>query len=151
MAHSMQAKKRIRQSNRRTLINKAQRSAIRTELRKVEEAIVGGDQGTAKSAFRQMQPRLMAGVNKGVMHKNTAARTLSRFIKRIKAMPVWNVCDRPEQCNVPNWRVFSRSAKYPNMFGFELWKIVKKIIFAIPLSIDLKARAQNRNVKSKEI
>ena len=86
MAHSMQAKKRIRQSNRRTVINKAQRSAIRTEVRKVEEAIVGGDQGTAKSAFRQMQPQLMAGVNKGIMEKNTVSRTLSRLSKRIKMM-----------------------------------------------------------------
>ncbi len=86
MAHSAQAKKRIRQASRRASVNQARRSAIRTELRKVEEAIVGGDQATAKGAFRQMQPHLMAGINKGIMHKNTVSRTLSRLVKRITAM-----------------------------------------------------------------
>ena len=86
MAHSVQAKKRIRQANRRSTVNQARRSAIRTELRKVEEAISGGDQTTAREAFRQMQPRLMAGVNQAVIHKNTASRKLSRLIKRIRGM-----------------------------------------------------------------
>lgn len=86
MAHSAQAKKRNRQADRRTAVNRARRSAIRTELRKVEEAISGGDQAAAQSVFRQVQPQLMAGVNKGTIHKNTVSRTLSRFIKRIKAM-----------------------------------------------------------------
>ena len=86
MAHSLQAKKRIRQTVRRSAVNRARRTAIRTELRKVEEAIASGDQPVARSAFRQMQPQLMAGVNKGVMEKNTVSRTLSRLSKRIKAM-----------------------------------------------------------------
>ncbi|MEK9722348.1 MAG: 30S ribosomal protein S20 [Rhodospirillaceae bacterium] len=86
MANSMQAKKRVRQTARRTEANRARRGTIRTELRKVEEAIASGDQGAAREAFRQMQPRLMAGVNKGVVEKNTMARTLSRLSKRIKAM-----------------------------------------------------------------
>ena len=86
MAHSLQAKKRIRQIDRRTAVNQARRSAIRTELRKVEEAIASGDQLSAQSAFRQMQPQLMAGVSKGIMEKNTVSRTLSRLSKRIKAM-----------------------------------------------------------------
>ena len=86
MAHSLQAKKRIRQTERRTIANVARRSAIRTELRKVEEAIVSGDQSAARLAFRLMQPRLMAGVSKGIVEKNTVSRTLSRLSKRIKAM-----------------------------------------------------------------
>ena len=86
MAHSLQAKKRIRQTDRRSVVNRARRSAIRTELRKVEEAIASGDQSAALSAFRQMQPQLMAGVSKGIMEKNTVSRTLSRLSKRIKTM-----------------------------------------------------------------
>ena len=86
MAHSLQAKKRIRQTDRRSSVNRARRSAIRTELRKVEEAIASGDQSAAQSAFRQMQPQLMAGVSKGIMEKNKVSRTLSRLSKRIKTM-----------------------------------------------------------------
>lgn len=86
MAHSLQAKKRIRQTERRSIANRNRRSAIRSELRKVEEAIVSGDQSAAQSAFRRMQPRLMAGVGKGIIEKNTVSRTLSRLSKRIKAM-----------------------------------------------------------------
>ena len=86
MAHSLQAKKRIRQTGRRSAVNRARRSGIRTELRKVEEAIASGDQLAAQSAFRQMQPQLMAGVSKGIMDKNTVSRTLSRLSKRIKSM-----------------------------------------------------------------
>ena len=86
MAHSLQAKKRIRQTDRRSDINRARRSAIRTELRKVEEAIASGDPISARSAFCEMQPRLMAGVNKGIIAKNSMSRTLSRLSKRIKAM-----------------------------------------------------------------
>ena len=86
MAHSLQAKKRIRQTDRRSAVNRVRRSAIRTELRKVEEAIASGDQSVAQSAFRQMQPQLMAGVSKGILQKNTVSRTLSRLSKRIKTM-----------------------------------------------------------------
>ena len=76
----------MRQTDRRSDVNRARRSAIRTELRKVEEAIASGDQSVAQSAFRQMQPQLMAGVSKGIMEKNTVSRTLSRLSKRIKTM-----------------------------------------------------------------
>ena len=92
MAYSVQAKKRIRQAGRRADVNKSRRGAIRTEMRKVEEAIVSGNKELAQSAFRQMQPRLMAGVNKGIMNRNTVSRTLSRLVKRIKVMAVWPAC-----------------------------------------------------------
>ena len=74
MANSPQSKKRARQLVRRTTVNKARRSRIRTYLRKVEEAIASGDKNAASAALQAAQPELMRGVTKGVMHKNTAAR-----------------------------------------------------------------------------
>ncbi|SDZ06551.1 SSU ribosomal protein S20P [Jannaschia faecimaris] len=86
MANSPQAKKRARQNERRFAVNKARRSRIRTFLRKVEEAIASGDQAAAAAAVTEAQPELMRGVTKGVFHKNTAARKMSRFAARVKAM-----------------------------------------------------------------
>lgn len=86
MANSPQAKKRARQNERRFAVNKARRSRIRTFLRKVEEAIASGDQAVAQAALRAAQPELMRGVTKGVMHKNTASRKMSRLAARVKAM-----------------------------------------------------------------
>ena len=86
MANHASAKKRIRQIKRRTAGNRARRGSIRTELRAVEEAIDSGDKGSAQSAFKKAQPALMIGIDKGVLHKNTVARKLSRLSKRIKAM-----------------------------------------------------------------
>lgn len=86
MANSPQSKKRARQNLRRLAINKARRSRIRTHLRKVEEAIASGDKDLAKAALRAAQPELMRGVTKGVFHKNTAARKISRLSARIKAL-----------------------------------------------------------------
>ncbi|BAQ70736.1 30S ribosomal protein S20 [Rhodovulum sulfidophilum] len=86
MANSPQAKKRARQNERRTAINKARRSRIRTFLRKTEEAIASGDQAAAATALREAQPELMRGVTKGVLHKNTASRKMSRLASRVKAL-----------------------------------------------------------------
>lgn len=86
MANSPQAKKRARQNEKRFAVNKARRSRIRTYLRKVEEAIASGDQAAAKTALQAAQPELMRGVTKGVMHKNTVARKMSRLSSRVKAM-----------------------------------------------------------------
>ncbi len=86
MANSPQAKKRARQNERRYAINKARRSRIRTFLRKVEEAIASGDKDAAAEALRRAQPELMRGVTKGVLHKNTAARKMSRLSARVKAL-----------------------------------------------------------------
>ncbi len=86
MANSPSARKRIRQIERRTAVNKARRSRIRTFLRKVEEAIASGDQATATDALRQAQPEIMRGVTKGVLHKNTASRKVSRLAGRVKAL-----------------------------------------------------------------
>ena len=86
MANTPQSKKRARQIERRTEVNKARRSRIRTFLRKVEEAISGGDQSVAASALRDAQPEIQRGVTKGVLHKNTASRKISRLSARIKSM-----------------------------------------------------------------
>lgn len=86
MANSPQAKKRARQNEARFAVNKARRSRIRTHLRKVEEAITSGDQDVATSALRDAQPELMRGVTKGILHKNTVARKMSRLSARVKAM-----------------------------------------------------------------
>jgi len=86
MANSPQAKKRARQNERRADVNKARRSRIRTFLRKVEEAIASGDQSAASEALRSAQPELMRGVSKGILHKNTASRKMSRLSKRVKAL-----------------------------------------------------------------
>lgn len=86
MANSPQAKKRARQNARRLEVNKARRSRIRTQLRKVEEAIASGDKDTAQAALRQAQPELMRGVTKGIYHKNTAARKMSRLAARVKSI-----------------------------------------------------------------
>lgn len=86
MANSPQAKKRVRQLERRTAVNKSRRSRIRTFIRKVEEAIAAGDQNAAREALKVAQPEIMRGVTKGIAHKNTASRKVSRLNSRIKAM-----------------------------------------------------------------
>ncbi|MCR8724385.1 30S ribosomal protein S20 [Frigidibacter sp. ROC022] len=86
MANSPQSKKRARQNVTRFAINKARRSRIRTQLRKVEEAIASGNKDAAQAALRAAQPELMRGVTKGVIHKNTAARKVSRLASRIKVL-----------------------------------------------------------------
>lgn len=86
MANTPQSKKRARQNARRASLNKSRRSRIRTFLRKVEEAIATGDKDAASTALRQAQPELMRGVTKGILHKNTAARKMSRLSSRVKAI-----------------------------------------------------------------
>jgi small subunit ribosomal protein S20 len=86
MANTAQSKKRARQNERRLDINKARRSRIRTFIRKVEEAIALGDKTAAQDALRAAQPELMRGVSKGVFHKNTASRKVSRLAARVKAL-----------------------------------------------------------------
>ena len=86
MANTPQAKKRARQNEQRFQINKARRSRIRTYLRKVEEAIESGVKDDAVAALKAAQPELMRGVTKGVYHKNTASRKMSRLAARVKAI-----------------------------------------------------------------
>ena len=86
MANTKSAKKATRASARRTEINKNRVSRIRTFVRKLEEAIASGDKANAESAFNAAQPELMRGAQKGVLHKNTASRKVSRLAARVKAI-----------------------------------------------------------------
>ena len=86
MANNASSKKRARQTERRTDVNKARRTRIRTFLRKVEEALASGNQEAAALALKNAQPELMRGVTKGVVHKNTSARKISRLASRVKAL-----------------------------------------------------------------
>ena len=86
MAHHKSAKKRIRRNDRRSVINRNRVSRIRTHIRKVEQAIEGGKKAEAEAAMKAAQPEIQRGVTKGVMHRNTASRKLSRLSARIKAM-----------------------------------------------------------------
>ncbi len=86
MANTKSAKKAARQAERRTLVNKSRRSRMRTFVRKVEEAIASGDRDAANVALREAQPEIMRSASKGILHKNTASRKISRLSARIKAI-----------------------------------------------------------------
>ena len=86
MANTRSAKKMVRKIARRTEVNTARRSRVRTHIRKVEEAIAAGDKSAAQEALRLAQPEIMRAAGKGVMHKNTSARKVSRLSARVKAM-----------------------------------------------------------------
>lgn len=86
MANTPQSRKRIRRNQRRTVVNTNRVSRIRTFVKKVESAIAGGDKTAAAEALKAAQPELARGVAKGVLHKNTAARKLSRLTKRVAAL-----------------------------------------------------------------
>lgn len=86
MANTTSAKKATRKIARRTMINKSRRSRVRTFVRKVEEAIAAGDQQAAAEALRAVQPELMRAATKGVLHRNTASRKVSRLTRRVQAL-----------------------------------------------------------------
>lgn len=86
MANTPQARKRIRRNARRAEINKSRVSRIRTFVKKVELAITGGDKAAAEAALLAAQPEMQRGVSKGVLHKNTVARKISRLTHRVRAL-----------------------------------------------------------------
>jgi small subunit ribosomal protein S20 len=86
MAHHESAKKRIRQTERRTAINRGRTSRVRSFIKKVETAIASGDKSAAEAALRQAQPEIHRGVTRGVLHRNAASRKLSRLSARIKKL-----------------------------------------------------------------
>lgn len=86
MAHSRTAKKRIRQTEKRTERNRSRISRIRTYVRKVEDALEKGDATAATAAFAAAAPELQRGVSKGVMHRNTVARKISRLSSRVRIL-----------------------------------------------------------------
>ena len=86
MANTSSAKKNVRKMARKTAVNKARRSSVRTILRRVEDAITAGDKTAASAALKQAEPAVMRAVGKGIFHKNTASRKISRLNKRVKAI-----------------------------------------------------------------
>lgn len=86
MANHKSAKKRIRQTARRTVVAGSRRTRVRTFIKKVEAAITKGDKGAAETALKSARPEMMKGVSNGVFHLNTMSRKLSRLSARIKEM-----------------------------------------------------------------
>ncbi|WP_374545154.1 30S ribosomal protein S20 [Rhodoblastus sp.] len=86
MANTKSAKKAVRQIARRTAVNRQRRSKMRTFVRKVEEAIVSGDQAAAKAALAVAEPILMRAAQKGIVHRNTASRKVSRLTAGVAAL-----------------------------------------------------------------
>jgi small subunit ribosomal protein S20 len=86
MPHHKSAEKRLRQTEARTAVNRSRMSRVRTFVKKVETAIESGDKTAAETAFRVAQPEMQRATTKGVMHRNTVARKLSRLAARINAL-----------------------------------------------------------------
>jgi small subunit ribosomal protein S20 len=86
MPHHKSAEKRLRQTEKRTVVNRARLSRVRTFVKKVETAIDSGDKAAAQSAFQAAQPELHRAISKGVLHRNTASRKLSRLSSKINAL-----------------------------------------------------------------
>lgn len=86
MANTSSAKKMVRKIERRTAVNKSRRSRVRTYLRRVEEAIAAGEADKARHALSEATSELQRAVSKGIIHKNTASRKLSRLSSRVKAV-----------------------------------------------------------------
>jgi small subunit ribosomal protein S20 len=86
MANTKSAKKMVRKIARRTEVNKSRKSRLRTFVRKVEEAVASGDKAAAVKALKAAEPEIMRGVTKGVLHKNTASRKVSRLAARVKGV-----------------------------------------------------------------
>jgi small subunit ribosomal protein S20 len=87
MANTSSAKKAARKIARRAAVNKTRRSRVRGFVRKVEEALAAGDKTAAAEALKAAQPELMRGAGKGVLHRNTASRKVSRLAQRVKNLP----------------------------------------------------------------
>lgn len=86
MANTPSAKKAMRKIEHRTAVNKNRRSRVRTFVRKVEEALAAGDKAAAQTAFAAAQPELMRAASRGVLHRNTASRKVSRLAQRLKSL-----------------------------------------------------------------
>ena len=83
MANTPSAKKAVRKIARRTAVNRSRRSQMRTFIRRVEEAIASGDAGAANAALHDAEPLIMRAAQKGIVHKNTASRKVSRLAVRV--------------------------------------------------------------------
>lgn len=95
MAHHQSAKKRIRQTAKRTAINRARTSRIKTFIKRVERAVESGDAATASAALRAAEPEIRRGVSKGVLKLNTASRRIARLSRKVNRLSAADA-DRPE-------------------------------------------------------
>ena len=86
MPSHVSAEKRVRQTAKRTAINKNRRSKVRGAIRQVEEALAAGDKKAAAAALKAAEPEIMRGVSKGVIHRNTGSRKVARLSARLKAL-----------------------------------------------------------------
>jgi len=86
MANTKSAKKAVRKIERRTAVNRSRRSQMRTYIRKFDEALATGDTAAATSALQEATPLVMRSAQKGILHKNTASRKVSRMTKQLKAL-----------------------------------------------------------------
>ena len=86
MANTSSAKKAVRKIERKTAVNRSRRSQMRTYVRKVEEALTAGDSVAAAAALKDAEPKVMRAAQKGILHKNTASRKVSRLTTRVKAL-----------------------------------------------------------------
>jgi small subunit ribosomal protein S20 len=86
MANTTSAKKMTRKIAKRTIVNRSRRSRMRTFIRKVEEAIASGDQTAAVDALKAAEPEIMRAAQKGIVHKNTASRKVSRLASRVRSL-----------------------------------------------------------------
>jgi len=86
MANTSSAKKAVRKIAARTLVNKSRRSRVRSFVRKFDAAVLGGDVQVATAAFKAVEPEIARAVTKGVLHKNTAARKISRLAKKLNGL-----------------------------------------------------------------
>ena len=86
MAHHRSAQKRIRQTEKRTAVNRSRKSRIKTFIRKVEDAVAQGNYDAARAAFAAAEPEIRRGVTKGVIHLNTASRRISRLSRVVKGL-----------------------------------------------------------------
>ena len=111
MANNPGAKKAIRKIAARTEVNKARRTRVRTFLRKFQEAVTGGDAGAAKTAFIEAQSELMRAVSKGVVHKNTGSRKVSRWPMASAWLVIWAIS---RAMSAPRPISPSRHANWPN-------------------------------------
>jgi len=89
MANTSSAKKAVRKIAARTLVNKSRRSRVRSFIRKFDDAVAAGDRQAADIAFKAAEPEIMRAAGKGVIHKNTAARKVSRLARRLNSLGAW--------------------------------------------------------------
>lgn len=86
MANTVSAKKAVRKIARKTAINRDRKGAMRTQIRRVDEAVAAGDQAAAEEALKAAQPLIMRAANRGIVHRNAASRKVSRLASKVKAM-----------------------------------------------------------------